>query len=274
MTIKSIIIFLLLLSSNNILAASSWNKSNDKIHKNAEKAMSEGNFAIAYCLWEPLAQEGNSKAQFNIGWMYHNGYGLAINDSTALSWWLKSAEQGNTDAFYTLADLYLAGFGVDKDKDVAMGWYIAAAERGHEASLEIIHALPQRKDKLSKKYYSDLISSHWYLKEALKGDKKSLQIITSLASSSDVKKQQYLSNAFKNNWGIFEPKMRIKVARANVRRGPSTQHKIITSLSQDHELVKLSSKGNWTQIGIQGSGEIAWVFNSLIEMIITQAEPL
>jgi len=264
---KLTLITLLYFLSNTILADIQLLPDSKKVHKNAEKAMSQGNFAIAYCLWEPIAKTGDPKAQFNIGWMYHNGYGLAISDTTALAWWLKSAEQGYVDSFYTLADLYLAGFGVDKDLDIAMGWYIAAAEYGHEASLEIIHELPNRTDKLGKKYFNMLIEDHWFLRSAKRGDKQSLSILLALAHNKDKKKQQYLSQILKENWALFGNKMQVKVARANVRRGPGKQFKIVKSLSKGQPLIKLSSKGNWVQIAIEGSGKIAWVFKSLIKPI-------
>lgn len=254
---------MILSAFSNTILASFWVSNSEKIHTKAEKAMAEGNFAIAYSLWEPLAKDGDSKAQFNIGWMFHNGYGLAINDDIALTWWLQAAEQGYTDAFYSLANLYSAGFGVDKDLDIAMGWYIAAAEKGHDASLEIIHALVDRADKLSKKYYAQLLEDQWFLRSALKGNKKSLSILLSLAKNKET--QKYFSKILKENWSLFDNKMVIKVSRANVRRGPSKQYKIITSLYAGHKLIKLAQKGNWVQIGIAQSGRVAWIFKSLIE---------
>jgi len=265
MKINSIWIYLLIVISCNSFGANSFQQKLADSHLKAEKAMSFGNFAIAYCLWEPLASAGDSKAQFNIGWMYHNGYGLAIDDTAALNWWLKSAERGYTDAFYTLADLYLAGFGVDKDKDIAMGWYIAAAELGHEASLEVIHNLPNRADKRSKKYFSLLLFSDWYLHAALKGDQTSLDILLKLASKKDKKSQQYFSHLLKDNDSLFGHKMNVKVARANVRSGPGTGYKIITSLKQNDAMAALSTKGKWTQIGLFKTGVVAWVFSGLIE---------
>ncbi len=265
MKMNSIFIALLMVASSNAFSTSFFEAHDDINHIKAEQAMSEGNFAIAYCLWDPLAKKGDSKAQFNIGWMFHNGYGLAIDDSKALDWWLKAAEQGYTEAFYTLADLYLAGFGVEKDKDIAMGWYIAASELGHELSLETIHALRYRKDKHSQKYFSKLLYEGWFLNLALKGNKESLSIVLSLASKTDKKSRTYFSAILKEHWSLFGNKTRVKVARANVRKGPGTQYKIITSLAQDDELVVLSTQGNWTQVGLFKTGEVAWVFSKLLE---------
>ncbi len=242
-------------------------------HTKAEKAMSEGNFAIAYCLWSPLANDGDKRSQFNIGWMYHNGYGLTINDDQALSWWLKAAEQGYLDALFALADLYLAGFGVEKDNDIAMGWYIAAAERGHEAALEIIHALSFRTDKRSKKYHQKLIFDDWHLKLALKGNIESKKILRSLAVKPDKKSKKYFSYLVKNHWSILGKVIQIKVERANVRGGPGTQYKIISSLKQGDQLLAISKQGNWSQVAIIESGEIVWVFSKLTGDIGSEITP-
>ena len=206
--------------------ADSHTQNSTLTHQKAEQAMSEGNFAISYCLWEPLAQKGDSKAQFNIGWMYHNGYGLAIDDELAFKWWIKAAEFGYTDAYYALADLYLAGFGVKKDPDAAMGWYIAAAQRHHEASLEVIHDLPLAQNKLGKKYLKILLEEDPFL----------------------------LGNTYQ-----------VKVAKANVRTGPGKQFKIIKTLKQGDLMVPLTTQGNWTQVGLFYTAQTVWIFSKLIE---------
>ena len=60
----------------------------------AINAMRAGNFAEAYCVLKPYAESGDAEAQYNIGWMYLNGYGLMMNDSKALEWWRRASDQG------------------------------------------------------------------------------------------------------------------------------------------------------------------------------------
>ena len=72
----------------------------------AVEAMRTGNFAEAYCIMRPLAEDGDADAQYNIGWMYLNGYGLRVNDSLALDWWKKASVQGHTDANFSIGMLY------------------------------------------------------------------------------------------------------------------------------------------------------------------------
>ena len=39
-------------------------------------AAQSGDWATALKEWKPLAEEGNAAAQFNLGLMYQNGYGV------------------------------------------------------------------------------------------------------------------------------------------------------------------------------------------------------
>jgi len=194
-------------------------------HDQAATAMQQGNYAIAYCLWQPLAKHGDREAQFNIGWMYHNGYGLSINDEQALYWWLKAAANGSIDAHFALGDLYANGQGVERNMPIAIGWYIAAARRDHETARETLMALLSEDNELAQVTFKQLLQSEW---------------------------------------GVLGESQQVNVERANTRRGPDKSYPIVTTLSKGHEVIPLKTENNWTYIGITGSGKIAWIFNSLI----------
>lgn len=215
----------MLLFSFSVSIAYAGSYRDDDIHLKAEKNMIEGNFAISYCLWSPLAEAGDPKAQFNIGWMYHNGYGLAISDELALKWWLSASEQGHVESLFALSELYLEGFSVSKSPDIAMGWVIEAAIKGHPNAIEAIQALYSHDDKKSKKYFKLILESS----------------------------PQLLGKSQK-----------VSVPKANIRRGPSTDFKVIKTLSQDDEVIVLAKKGNWSHIGLPNTQITAWVFSQLI----------
>jgi hypothetical protein len=102
------------------------------------QAMERGDYAIAYLHWLPLAERGHAEAQYNLGWLYANGNGLAVDIEKAMSWWLKAARQGDTDAQFAIALAYTTGEGVGKDLEEAFRWYLAAARQGHEDAREIL----------------------------------------------------------------------------------------------------------------------------------------
>lgn len=50
------------------------------------KAYQKGDFATALSNWRGLAEQGDARAQFNLGNMYDEGRGVEENRQTALEW--------------------------------------------------------------------------------------------------------------------------------------------------------------------------------------------
>ena len=48
--------------------------------------------------WRKAAEQGDAKAQFNLGVMYDKGQGVMRNYAEAAKWYRKAAEQGDADA--------------------------------------------------------------------------------------------------------------------------------------------------------------------------------
>jgi hypothetical protein len=76
------------------------------------------------------AQKGETGAQYNLGLMYEQGYGVAPDTKKAATWFEKAAEKGEANAQYRLGFLYSHGQGVPKDLQQAAEWYKKAAEQG------------------------------------------------------------------------------------------------------------------------------------------------
>ncbi len=65
-------------------------------------AYNDGDYATALKEWKPLAEEGDATAQYNLGVMYHKGYGVPQDYKEAFRWYRLAAEQGHTKAQYNL----------------------------------------------------------------------------------------------------------------------------------------------------------------------------
>jgi uncharacterized protein (DUF427 family) len=102
------------------------------------EALTRGDYAIAYCRWLPLAERGYAEAQYNVGWLYANGNGLAVDIGKALSWWQRAARQGHADAQFAVGLAYTTGEGVKRDLSEAVTWYLAAARLGHADARDIL----------------------------------------------------------------------------------------------------------------------------------------
>jgi TPR repeat protein len=93
-------------------------------------AYNRGDFAAALREWQPIAQQGEPHAQYNLGLLYARGQGVAQDYAQAAAWYRKAAEQGVPAAEYNLGVMYANGQGVAADPQEASKWFLKAAEQG------------------------------------------------------------------------------------------------------------------------------------------------
>lgn len=86
---------------------------------------------LAFMWWKRAADQGYARAQYNVGLSFQQGHGVAKDPKEAASWYRKAADQGRVLAQFNLGDLYARGIGVDKDLREAVRWWMKAAEQGH-----------------------------------------------------------------------------------------------------------------------------------------------
>ena len=63
----------------------------------------ENNYDKAFYWYSKAAEQGYSKAEFSIGWMYENGRGVSKDAKKAEAWYRKAAEHGDAEAKKKLA---------------------------------------------------------------------------------------------------------------------------------------------------------------------------
>ena len=90
-------------------------------------ASMRGDFSAAKKEWEPLANKGESSSQFQLGWLYEEGYGVTKDYRTAIKWYRLAAEQGYAYAQTDLGQMYQMGKGVQKNYIKAYMWFNIAA---------------------------------------------------------------------------------------------------------------------------------------------------
>ena len=94
-------------------------------------AAKRGDYATAFRLWRPLADQGDADAQSNLGVMYANGQGVPQNHAEAVKWFRLAADQGYANAQYNLGLMYDNGQGVTQNHAEAVKWYRLAADQGY-----------------------------------------------------------------------------------------------------------------------------------------------
>jgi TPR repeat protein len=196
----------------------------------AVDAMRAGDFAEAYCIMRPLAEAGDADAQYNIGWMYLNGYGLRTNDILALQWWEKASAQGNSDASLSIGMLYSLGEGdVAKDLNKAIDYYLLAASDGQEDAITILQSMMQRNDREMRGRMHSIIAQHG---------------------------------------SLFGEKYLVKANKLNARIEPSTESKVLARLVKGQAVLELQRQSSWSQVVVLDDETIdrtVWVYNPLLE---------
>jgi TonB family protein len=93
-----------------------------------QAAYDTGDYATALKIWQPIAEQGNARAQNNLGVMFENGKGVAQDTSAAVKWYRLAAAQGYGGAEYNLGLIYAIGRGgVPHDPLRAYMWFSIAA---------------------------------------------------------------------------------------------------------------------------------------------------
>ena len=89
----------------------------------ARKVYKSGDYAAAFAQYKPLAEAGDSDAQFYMGYMYNEGLGVTKNNFDAVKWYCRSAVAGDKDSISNIDYMRINGYGVSRDKRKAFLWY-------------------------------------------------------------------------------------------------------------------------------------------------------
>jgi TPR repeat protein len=109
-----------------VLLSVSWSADFDK----GQHAYSSGDYETAIAEWQVLADEGHASAQFGMGLIYANGFGVPLDDDLALKWYGLAAGQDHAEAQASLGVMNANGWGVPQSDTEAFKWYNLAAEQG------------------------------------------------------------------------------------------------------------------------------------------------
>lgn len=97
----------------------------------AYAAYQKGDRATALRLSQPLAEQGDARAQSLLGFIHYNDRGVLRDDAEAVKWSRLAADQGDAAAQFRLGLMYSEGHGVPQDHAEAANWYRLAADRRH-----------------------------------------------------------------------------------------------------------------------------------------------
>ncbi len=113
------------------------------------------------------AQQGDAKAECDLGQMYFNGRGVPRDYAEVLRWERKAADQGYARAEYEIGYMFSHGLGVQQDKAEAARWYRKAADQGYALAESVIGYMSYHGHGVPLDYAEAL---NWFHKAADQGD--------------------------------------------------------------------------------------------------------
>lgn len=148
----------------------------------ANRAWRVGHFEQATRIWQPLADQGQPRAQALMGWSHELGQGSEQDMLQAISLYRQSAEAGDAFGQYRLGDLYLRGVGVPRDLRAAFHWMERAARNGDVPAMlkvGVLHLMGVngRVDMAEAK--------QWLYQASQKGNKLALRVLQELALAEE-----------------------------------------------------------------------------------------
>jgi uncharacterized protein len=92
------------------------------------EAYSQADYAKAMSEFKALADQGDARGQYFVGFLYHYGRGVKADQSEAGKWFRLAGEQGDSRSLYYLGKMYENGEGVDRDAVAAHTWLSLSAK--------------------------------------------------------------------------------------------------------------------------------------------------
>jgi TPR repeat protein len=127
-------------------------------------AYEQGRFDHALGEFRPLAQRGHPGAEFMLGVMHFNGFGVDRNEVVAAIYFRQAAEQGEPGAQLAFGSLHIRGIGVFQNLIEARKWLTICARSDspdvarQASSLLAVTATLMTADEISR---ADRVAARW-----------------------------------------------------------------------------------------------------------------
>jgi TPR repeat protein len=92
-------------------------------------------YSKAMKVFQQAAAQGNAEAQYQIGFLYEFGQGVAKDQTEAMKWYRQAAENGYAEAQFSIGVSYAQGRDVEQDYAKALQWLQKAADQAHPQAL-------------------------------------------------------------------------------------------------------------------------------------------
>ena len=122
-------------------------------------AYHHSDYTTALREWQPLAEQGQALAQYQLGLLYANGQGVTKDDAKARQWYEKAAIQGHVEAQVNLGVLLMYARGGQQDYKMAVYYLRLAANQGNDLAQRRLGQMYERGEGVPQDYVRAYV---WY----------------------------------------------------------------------------------------------------------------
>jgi|SRR5579872_799305 len=170
---------------------------NRREEQRALETLAKGDYTVALKKFLLLARQGSSVAQFNLGFMYHEGKGVPQDSTEALKWYRLASASGDPAAQFNLGVMYEKGDGVPQDYKKAFQWYRLSADRGTPSAQLNLGLFYERGNGVPQDYLRAYI---WYSLAGASGSAEApnnRDLIAAKMTSAQIVRAQRLAREWK-----------------------------------------------------------------------------
>ena len=202
------------------------------------RAFARNDYAAARGAWAPLAEANDPRAQYGLGLLYSNGWGIERDALRAQHWYTMASERGHPGAQYNLAVMRDTGNGVPRDSAQAAFWYTEAASQGLPSAAYNLALMTLAGDGLKREPAKAVA----WLDRARPMDRA--RLIAALPTAA------------------------VAVRAANIRATPASDAEIVGSARRGAQLRVFARQGDWSEVWQHaadgGPDVIGWVASRLL----------
>ncbi len=190
----------------------------------------------------PLAEQGNANAQYNMGVIYDEGYGVERDYAKAREWYKKAAAQNYAKAEHNLGVMYQEGHGVQADSAAAARWFKRAARHGEPAAQNNLSVMYARGEGMAQ---DPILAAVWAARAAQAGNASAITNLPRIAA------------------GL--PTAQVDGSRVNIRAEPTTDAVVLKQAAQGVDVIVLESLDDWSRVLFPSDYTLGWVADFLLE---------
>ena len=150
--------------------------------KTGMDAYQRGDYTTALGEWQPLAEQAQAVAQYQLGLLYANGQGVTRDDAKARQWYEKAAVQRHTEAQVNLVVMLMYARGGQQDYKMAVYYLRLAANQDNDLAQRRLGQMYERGEGVQQDYVKAYM---WYSLGASKGVEAGARLRDALAKKMD-----------------------------------------------------------------------------------------